>query len=175
MAIGCTHGHLIENTVAAGVLEFARRFNPCIRFHLGDIVDTAAFRSGASGTRDEAEPILPDRNAALDFLARYEPTHVAWGNHDWRLWELQNHPKAIVAHCAGELKTQLENAVRGAQTRPYDIDDGWFDLGGYLWGHGYWYNESAIRDTAEWAGKPIVTAHIHRAESAQGRTRNNQP
>ncbi len=171
MAIGCSHGHLIHRGISEQVLQFAKSFKPHTRFHLGDVVDTAAFRGGASGTKDEAEPIAPDRNSAVEFLKAYVPTHVAWGNHDWRLWEMAHSPKAIVAHCASELRDQLIAAVGGAQTVPYHFRQGWFELGGYYWGHGFWFNEQAVRDHAEFLGGPLVMAHLHVPQQVQGRTR----
>ncbi len=181
MAIGCTHGHLINRALADQVLHFRQQFNPEIRIHLGDLIDTAAFRSGAEGTRDECEPIGPDRNAALEFLEAYEPTHITWGNHDWRLWELSQHPKAIVADAAGRLRKDLEDtaAAMHAQTRPYHIKEGWFDIGGVSWGHGYMFNLYALRDHVEmnWEVRGVprtVHAHTHIPQDWNGRMGTNR-
>jgi hypothetical protein len=172
VAIGCTHGHKADKLRQAEVLNFCDRYRPDYRFELGDIVDTAAFRSGAKGTSDEAEPITPDQMAGLKWLDDYQPTHIAWGNHDVRLQELSSHPSAIVAYAASALWNQLTDkaAKLKAKTVPYDIEYGWHYVGGVYWGHGYEYNLHAIMGHAEMLGGPAVIAHLHRPGSAPGRT-----
>ena len=66
IAVGCSHGNLIDPKAAAAVFEFKRRFNPQRIFHLGDFCDTAALRSGAKGTPDEGKPI----NSDIDEIGR---------------------------------------------------------------------------------------------------------
>ncbi len=51
MAVGCTHGDLVNPQARADVLAFRKRFKPEIRFDLGDLIDTACFRGGAAGTK----------------------------------------------------------------------------------------------------------------------------
>jgi hypothetical protein len=163
MAIGCTHGDLIHPQHYADAMEFKRRFRPDIRFHLGDIVDTACFRGGATGSKDEFRSPRDDMSAAARLIEEYRPTHLCWGNHDWRLYELMSHPKAIVATLAGQLWLDLQTRLTKlrTQTVPYDIQDGWIYLGGCAWGHGYMYSMMALRDHAEMLGKPVVMAHTH--------------
>lgn len=173
MAIGCTHGDLAQLDIQQDVLDFKERFKPEVRFDLGDIVDTAAFRSGAKGTSDEGKEIEPDEFAAITWLKRYEPTHISWGNHDWRLIEMQNSPNALVAYAAKKLWGSLRDTVSSlkSETVEYDYEHGWFEMGGTFWGHGYWYAETCVRDHAEYLGGPVVMAHKHVAEEEQGRTR----
>lgn len=177
MAVGCTHGHLAHPQRQREVLQFKKRFDPHVAFDLGDLIDTAAFRSGAHGTKDEAEPIAPDRMAAVDWIRKYQPTHITWGNHDWRPYELQFHHNAIIAEAAATVWTRLIDAAKevGAKTKPYDIKKGWFFMGGYGWTHGYMYSESAVRDHSEMAGVPVVMAHIHRPLQERGRMLIDRP
>jgi hypothetical protein len=159
------------------VMKFVSRFDPKIRFELGDLIDTAAFRTGAKGTKDESHPVEPDQIAGVDWIRRYRPTHVSWGNHCWRLVEWRSHHNATVAYAAGVVWNRLEDATRdvGAKTVPYHFRDGWFYMGGYAFGHGYQYNESAVRDTAEMVGVPVVMAHLHRPLQERGRTLIEKP
>lgn len=60
MAVGCTHGHLVDKEARKKALEFKRRLKPKKTFDLGDLIDTAAFRSGARGSKDETEPTEPE-------------------------------------------------------------------------------------------------------------------
>ena len=173
MAIGCSHGDLADQRILKEILAFKDQFRPEIRFELGDLIDTAAFRSGARGTPDENKHIEPDEFAATSWLERYEPTHISWGNHDWRLQKMMQSQNAILAYAAGTLWESLQKTARKlkAKTRPYDLEDGWFEMGGTYWGHGYWFNEAAVRDHAEYIGGPVVIAHLHRALEERGRTR----
>jgi hypothetical protein len=160
MAVGCSHGE---------------KFRPEVRFELGDLIDTACFRTGATGTKDESHSSKEDHARAVSWIREYEPTHIAWGNHDWRLYDMMTHPKAIVSDLASQLWTSLEleaEKVR-AKTVPYDIEDGWHYLGGRAWGHGYMYNSFAVRDHAEMLGMPVVMAHLHAPQQIRGRTINN--
>jgi predicted MPP superfamily phosphohydrolase len=172
MAVGCSHGDLANPDIKQQVLEFRKRFCPDYRFDLGDLMDTACFRSGAPGTKDEAKSPRDDHAVAISWLRQYEPTHIAWGNHDWRLYELRDHPKAIVAMLADNIWTSLTNQAKKlkAKTVPYDIQHGWHFLGGRAWGHGYMYNLFAVRDHAEMLGMPVVMAHLHAPQQVEGRT-----
>lgn len=170
-AIGCSHGDLAHADRLNEVIAFVDRFKPEIRFDLGDIMDTAAFRNGARGTKDESQPVAPDNLAAVEWLRRYRPTHITWGNHDWRLVHWQGHPNAAVSFAASTVWGCLQDEVKKlhAWQLPYK-DRLAFHMGGVYWTHGTQYGENALRDHAEKFGGPVVMAHIHRAETSQGRT-----
>lgn len=173
MAVGCTHGDLINPSVAKQILAFKDRYQPEIRFELGDIVDTAAFRHGSKGTKDEGREVEPDKLAAVQWLESYQPTHLTWGNHDWRLMNWIDSPNAVVSHAAGCVWKELNQTLEAlhCETRPYILRKNWFELGGQFWGHGQMYNENAVRDHAEYLGGPVVMAHLHAPQIVQGRTR----
>lgn len=175
MAIGCTHGHLMSDEAFGKVLDFKLKWKPHTRIHLGDVIDTAAFRSGARGSKDECEPTEPDRFAARDCLLAYEPNVITWGNHDWRLWELSDHPNAIVATAARSVRAELEGIARKlkAQTRDYNIETGWIPFGDTLFGHGYMYNLNSIADHARKIGRCVI-AHLHRTGSESADAMGNR-
>ena len=178
MAVGCTHGFLRDQKISSQVLAFKSVFKPKYSFDLGDLVDTTAFRSGAHGTKDEATPIDPDFLMCERWIQQYEPTHITWGNHDHRLLELSEHPNAKLAWAAKCLWQILEKQAKSvkAKTKLYEpLDQNWFELGGTYWGHGSMYNESAVRDHAEYLGGPVVMAHLHAPQQVQGRTRQWSP
>jgi hypothetical protein len=175
MAVGCSHGDLVHPKIREQVLEFRRRFDPEIRFELGDMVDTTAFRSGAQGTKDETRSTRNDESSAVCWLEDYEPTHISWGNHDWRLFEALESPKAIVRDLAEKIWARINKAAGNAKTVPYDIEDGWHYLGGRAWGHGFMYNLHAVRDHAEMLGCPVVMAHLHAPQMVEGRTVKDTP
>jgi len=175
MAVGCSHGDLVHPEIRKQVLEFRKRFAPEIRFELGDMTDTTAFRSGAHGTKDETRSTRDDEAAAVGWLREYEPTHIAWGNHDWRLHEAMENPKAIVRDLAAKIWGNITKAAGKAKTVPYDIKHGWHYLGGRAWGHGFMYNLHAVRDHAEMVGAPVVMAHLHAPQMVEGRTVRDTP
>jgi hypothetical protein len=177
MAVGCSHGDLVHPGIRRQVLEFKKRFKPEIRFELGDLIDTACFRSGAAGTKDEAHDPRDDHARAVRWIQEYEPTHISWGNHDWRLYELSTHPKAIVAALAGQMWNSLTDAAANvkAKTVPYDIKQGWHYCSGMAFGHGFMFNQFAVRDHAEMLGCPVVMAHLHSPQMVEGRTVRDTP
>lgn len=167
MAVGCSHGHLADPVALKKVLQFKRNWKPKTTIDLGDLIDTAAFRSGARGSKDEAEHTAPDRFAARDWLLQYEPNVITWGNHDWRVWELAEHPNAVIATAASCVRDELIGIAKRlkAETRDYNIETGWWRMADTLVGHGYMYNLNSIQDHARKIGRCII-AHLHRTGSA---------
>ena len=140
--------------------------------HLGDFWDATALRSGAKGTKDEAADISKDTDAGVKFLLELEPKWVFTGNHDARVQEWHNHPNALKAFVSCKMNQALYDAkhLLKFEIIRYDIDEGWRQLGNYLFGHGYMYNEMAIRDHAEMVGNCVI-AHLHRTGEERGRRR----
>ena len=172
MAIGCTHGSLVDSYAVDAVLRFEKAYGPHRKFHLGDIGDYAAFRSGAPGTRDEAERLGPDIDAGCNLLERYRPTDVLLGNHDWRIFDLARHHNAVLAYAASQARNEFLEACRKVGAKlvdHYDINRSWLELGDTKFLHGFGLGgEMAIRDHAEHFGRCVI-AHMHRAESAGAR------
>ena len=164
MGIGCSHGSLIDPKAFEAVQKFKRIFKPERRIHLGDICDYAAFRTGAHGTRDEAQALGPDIAAGARLIREYEPTDVLIGNHDERVWKLANHPNAIIAHAAACSRNEFLTACEKAKVRrivdSYDINSSWIEIGDTKFLHGWMYSENAMRDHAEHFGKCVI-AHLH--------------
>lgn len=165
LAIGCSHGHLINQRIEKQVLAFREAYDPHEVVHLGDVIDTAAFRQGARGTADQGAPILPDKAAALGFIERLRPTRITWGNHDHRLVKLQSHPEEIVRYCAGGLWNDLQKTARavGAKTYPYHYRDNICKIGGVHYMHGISHAKNATEIHAKYCGGRVVHAHTHRA------------
>ena len=170
MAVGCSHGGLIDKESAQAVLKFKEIWKPEKTIHLGDFIDTAAFRAGAKGTKDESEPIGPDIDSGLSFLKALRPTLIFNGNHEARLWRLAQHHNAIIRELSGDLIMKIR--TRAAICRAEYVEDwsirSWRKIGNYKFGHGYLYSENFLRDTAEAHGNCVV-AHAHRCGSANGR------
>lgn len=174
LAVGCSHGYMLDANAAAAVCKFIKSFKPHIVIHLGDFCDTTAFRAGAKGQPDEGMPIEPDVDGGLNFLKAIKPSIVFCGNHEDRLWRLRNSPNAIVSMCAEEVIRRIETtcSLMRATLVPYHIRTGWRKIGNYRFGHGYMYNVSAARDHAEAVGN-VVFAHTHRTMLDKGRRIDN--
>jgi hypothetical protein len=176
LAVSCSHGHLANAAACKAAIEMKRRW---IRpgdatMHLGDAVDLAALRAGAMrdpNATDRSASIREDFDAGINFLRELQPTHFWTGNHEDRLYSMQNSPSAIVAHCATSAIAELMAAMKEMRTKvtQYDIEKGWVDFGGTLFGHGYMFNESAVRDHVECLRRPVVFGHLHRIDRAAGR------
>lgn len=169
MAVGCSHGNLISTAAEEAVLKFRKSYKPHFVAHLGDAVDTAAFRSGAKGTNDESVAVAPDVDSGLDFIRKLRPDVYLQGNHEDRLWKLANHHNAIVAGLAQEVIGEIRSLCKSLNCKivPYEYDQG-FRLGNYLLMHGWYYNEMAARDHAEAFGN-VIFCHTHRIAMSKGR------
>lgn len=172
LAVGCSHGDRISKSWEKAVLDFKASYKPKTIVHLGDFVDTAAFRSGAKGTNDETASIPQDFDAGMDFLQKLAPNHIFIGNHENRLYKLANHHNAIISRCASSCIEEIDEMALKlkATLTPYHIKNGWRRCLGsdLLCGHGFMYGEQALRDHAEAYGKCLI-AHLHRAGEAPGR------
>lgn len=133
MAIGCTHGILMDENAFQAVLRFKDHWKPERRFHLGDVGDYAAFRSGAPGTKDEAASIGPDISSGARIISEFAPTDVLIGNHDDRIRSLMSHHNAILAMAAGACWTEFLSACEKVKVKRlidhYDINRSWIELG----------------------------------------------
>lgn len=174
LAVGCNHAQMADPVALESVLSFKQSWNPDTTIHLGDFCDFAALRGGAGGSKDESASLSDDLTAGTDFLEKLEPNVIFDGNHEERIYRLLDHPNAKVAYCARQLMGELNDLATKLHARrvEYDIDKGWLQFGDTLFGHGYMYNQAAIRDHAETFGKCVI-AHLHRVGAERGRHRSN--
>ena len=171
MAIGCSHGSLADPDAIEAVLRFEQAYKPERKFHLGDVMDFAAFRHGAPGTKDEAMQLGPDIEAGCNLIERYAPTDVLLGNHDERVFRLSDHHNAIVALAASHARNEfLESCHKvGAKlVDHYDINRSYIQVADTKFLHGFMFNEMALRDHAEHFGRCVI-AHKHEAGSSAAR------
>jgi predicted phosphodiesterase len=180
MAVGCSHGNMADPKALDAVCNFRDAFNPDVCIHLGDSIDTAAFRSGAQGTPDESEDIEPDLESGFNFIERFEPNVWLMGNHEDRLWRLAEHPSAIVAKAARDIIKDIYQVAGKlhAKVIPYlgiwngVPGPGMVEYGRVKYLHGIFYSENASRDHAERFGT-CCHAHTHKAGITKGRRGDN--
>ena len=177
MAVGCTHGHLVDNALLKQVYAFQERYKPHTRIALGDHIDLACLRAGALGTADDAADPEGDLNDGLLFISRFQPQVYLLGNHEARLTTLMESPRAIVSALASRIYQQIVDRSEEIKCEvvPYSFQNGWRQFGDALFGHGYMINEQAVRDHAEsicsGTATKAVIAHLHRVTQAEGRNR----
>jgi hypothetical protein len=175
MAVSCSHGHLADAKATKAALEFKRRYKPDTTLHLGDAIDLAAFRSGAMrnpDAGDRAASIQEDFRAGINFLRLLEVNVFFIGNHEHRAYEHQYSPNAILSHCATSCLADIHQLCKDirAEIVQYDIEKGWREFGGTLFGHGFMHSLNATRDHVEATRKPIVIGHLHRVDRQPGRS-----
>jgi len=174
MAVGCTHAGHLDYKAWKEVLAFKQRWQPETTIHLGDFLDTSAWRAGARNNPDDpdrGESIAEDYLVGISHLKELSPQVCMLGNHEFRVWDLLKSNSAIVAYAAEEGVKAIEGAIKKLKARmfEYDIEKGVFILGNTYFIHGYSHGESAVRDAVESYGKSVVMAHLHRPEIARGR------
>jgi hypothetical protein len=176
LAVGCSHGCYADPLAVEAVHKFRAAFRPDTVIHLGDWADATAFmgRAMKGDTPAHGAPIRPDISDGLEFLKAVRANIVFCGNHEARLYRLRESQSAIVAECAKTIIECIEATCKRlkAELVPYDVLNGWREVGGFRYAHGYWYNELALRDCAESVGNS-VTAHSHAAGMARGRRLDN--
>ena len=175
MAVGCSHGIYEDSASVKAMLEWKADFNPDTAIHLGDGLDTTAFRGGAKGTSDESADIDEDGSAYEALMDAFKPDLMFCGNHEHRVWKLMHHHNAIVKKAAKAVVDKIEDIAEKhkAELVPYaGISDArsWRLLGQTAFGHGFIYNENACRDTVEMLGRDVVMAHTHKVQMQKGRT-----
>jgi len=181
MAVGCSHGNLIDPNARSAALEFKSRFKPKRIFHLGDWCDTAALRAGAKGTSDEDEPVSPDIDIGLEFLEELGVTDCPMGNHDERPYRFLKHHNAIISGFAsllvygdGKKKLGIEGEMKRLKinwVNTWSIRN-WIYAYDIKFMHGYMFGQQCARDHAEAHGN-VVFAHAHTAAQQQGRRDDN--
>lgn len=168
----CSHGRLADRDALKKIVSFRDEFKPNAVIHLGDFIDTTAFRSGAKGTADEGSDIDSDVLAGLTFLEKLRPTHVLNGNHEHRIWKHLDDPNALISKCANDtakhLRSFIRDELKARYVDTYNINTSWLKLGPFLLGHGWMHGEHAARDHAQLMGNCII-GHTHSFSVVRGK------
>jgi hypothetical protein len=155
------------------VRQFKRDFGECRHIELGDVLDTACLRSGARGTKDEAEPLEHDLRTGLDWVREMAPSDWLIGNHDRRPYDLMDYPSAIISELSKRLVEDMRKAAASVKCKmheAYDIETSWVHIADISFAHGWMYNLQAVRDHMAIAkGRNIVIAHLHKPQHITGR------
>lgn len=159
-----SHGDQADPATMKAFWRFLHEWKPTIRIAGGDHFDFRHLRSKA-GEGERYESGQRDFQAGLDFLRKFKPTHVAWGNHDDRVWQLLSSPNGNVRDQAEAMIEEIEDACGGADTIPYDKRK-YHIIGNLKIVHGFSHGEGAVRKSAQVYGR-VLHGHIHRAETVR--------
>jgi hypothetical protein len=161
------HGDKQDTATVKALHAFTKEFRPKHRIFGGDIFDLRSIRRGASA-EEQAESMLVDWEAGMEFLHDWRPTHVLEGNHDVRLRHLAASTTAgIKADYAMRGVQELNDTYRKLKCRhyPYHKRLGVLKMGKLSFLHGYHHGINACRQHAQVYGSCIF-GHIHASDQA---------
>lgn len=172
IAFGDSHGDLEDEFISSALVRhikagfMGKPFKH--RICLGDIIDARPARKGASG-KEKGESQLLDRDCALSFIKRTQPTIMLLGNHDDRLWDLaacRGSGGGAEADNAHETKEAILRQLRDVGCKkvyPYHIKKGVHKLGPISFIHGYQSGAAAVRESARtYNCECLIMGHLHR-------------
>jgi len=163
IAVTDTHGELQDDNACQVLWDWMDWFAPDDRFHLGDVWDFPWLRKNAGREDLERDPKL-DMEKGSEFLHKYNPTHLCWGNHDMRLFNAMNSSVGSTKRFAEWIYSQIEDLTNVRRCR-YHLKDGWFEYGDHVFMHGYRDGKTATRLQGAYAHKHLVHGHNHRVET----------
>lgn len=163
IALGDTHGDMLDKRAWARAMEFIRDFKPDIRIHLGDAFDLRWLRRAAD--RDEKEQrIDEDMDAGIALLAEYKPHYWIWGNHEDRLERTLHCSVGHLRELAGRIHQDMLAAAGDAKIFTYSrTNKGILRLAKWKFIHACARGINATRDLAMRYGD-VIHGHTHRLE-----------
>lgn len=160
-----SHGDLIDQDTEWELNHFLADFKPAIRIHAGDVFDFRWLRRKAS-EQEQREAIHPDIVAGIEFLKRYKPQYVVWGNHDQRVFDGMLSDKGPMSALCTAILERIDAAMRGAVALPYDKRSV-LALADLRITHGIYGGKEALKqtmDTTAGDGTTVIMGHLHRLE-----------
>ena len=171
LIMGDNHGNLACPETLAVIAHVKREFKPTFRFHLGDNWELASLRKGVDKDSVEADEgaIDSDLRAGQFWLEHFEPTHMAYGNHEARVFDLLHGTDSMKRRRKAEsIIAHMNRAVRSAGCRrisEYTVWENFQRIGPAVLGHGFSHGQKAVlQDALEFSGPGdfFGMGHIHR-------------
>jgi predicted phosphodiesterase len=170
IAVSDSHGDMIDPDSERAVFEFIKDFKPEIRCHLGDAFDFRSLRRGASD-EERSEGLEDDWRMGSDFLRKFfdggKENHFLRGNHDERLWRIEDSTTGLVRDYARDGIKRFNQLMSRCKARvlPYDARLGVLRLGRLKCIHGYAAGVGATAKHARSFGC-VIHGHTHVIEVA---------
>lgn len=161
VGFGCSHGHLIDPLAEDAVIRFVRNYKPDTVIHLGDYLDTDAWRSHLNG--DVATDPVQDIYAGYEFLQKAGVTHLCMGNHDERPYRYVSNKDERIRFAAEQAIKLAEHDIKklGIKYLASWSNWKWFQFGDTKFLHGTIFNKRAAADMATMYEGNVVFAHTH--------------
>lgn len=170
VAVGDSHGDMIDSDVAKELYKFLRKFNPDRVICLGDAFDFRSIRKGA-GRKEEDESLVEDVKAGKEFIKRLGQHNLSaflYGNHEDRIYQMMySTTSGIIQDYCIDLDNDIKNTIKavGCNTiLPYHADLGVHTLGKVKFVHGYTCGTRAVEEHAiHYAdqGGALIMGHLH--------------
>jgi len=170
VAISCSHGIDVDRDAWDWAMDFVGDYKPHVGIHLGDAIDLAALRKGATNEEKNLS-VEEDIHLGLEHLSEFakavkSDTYYLLGNHEMRLYQMRHNLVGIARDYASNLIEQIERdlAKMGYPSPlPYDSKRGILEMGGVLFMHGYSHAENADKKLVDDYKRPVVFGHTHSA------------
>lgn len=165
MVISDSHGDKMHGPTVKAALDFAKRFKPQHRIHLGDAFDFRWLRRSASED-EKLEQVTSDFQKGCWLLEQFKPNVFLWGNHDQRIKDAvdSNAGHGSLKALAEQWIGHIEDITPKCQHYPYDKRRGVHQYGDTKFLHGYCHGLQAGRRTAMVYGKSVM-GHVHRSDT----------
>ena len=179
MAVGDNHGALIDQDTKRAALKFAEQWQPDFRIHLGDCFDFPGLRAGINPAADNiaADDLSEDLISGFTFLEKFAPDVYLLGNHEDRLWRIQeSHSQGIMRYAAADVSERIRKQCNRTKTKlyRYHAETGVHREanGALAFCHGFSANQNSVKEHATHycqAGGTVIMGHLHRVECQTGK------
>jgi len=168
MAIGCTHGDLLDEAAFDVFMKHKRAYKPKHMLHLGDVFEFTALRKGAT---DDEKRICIDTDISWGLWCLEQIFNgikgQRWllrGNHCERLWQMSDGGTAIGQEFAQDRIYQIEKFLsdNDIQMKPYCSSKGIIQINDTLFCHGYGHGMHAAKDHNKAYHNNMMFCHTHR-------------
>jgi predicted phosphodiesterase len=170
VVVGDSHGDRQDDVTIRAVLDFVKEYNPEVRIHLGDAWDFRNLRRGASDD-EKAASMAEDWEMGTDFVRSFfsggKENHFLVGNHDTRLFALQESTTGVLRDYATEGVSRMLGVLKKSRAAwlPYDSRAGVLQIGHLKIVHGYFSGINACRQHATVYGN-VIHGHTHDIQTA---------
>lgn len=159
ISVSDNHGNHADPAACGVMFAFLKQWNPTVRIHIGDCFNFAALRKNASDF-EKREKMSDDVDAGISFLDKFKPTHIAWGNHDQRLWDILETDDGPAIDHANSIISKIEEVTHKAKCVPYCKRKGVIQYGDHRFIHGYHSGIYAASHAALAYGN-VIMGHVH--------------
>lgn len=155
------HGDQQDLAAIRAFKDFCDVWRPKIRVINGDLWDVRPLRRGCSED-EKREGLRADLEAGNRFVDWFKPTTFLLGNHDVRLWDLQEKGTGVMREFAEDKVQEAEKlfAKLRCPILPYTNRDGLLEIGNLGVMHGFGSGLQMARRMVQAYGS-LILGHLH--------------